>query len=1163
MDFNNDTYIINYQMKMKQNIRNLPVLRMALLILLSACAFCAHSQVTVGTGTPPRDFSVLEVSTVDTKGGLRLPQLYTAERDAWRDYFLGTATDNPVITGGPGVTPEEAAAAEGLAIFNLDTKCYEYWNATRWVSLCEGNSQMTISPDPCTNVAADGTGCDDEFTVTDPDCLNGPFTIIIAAGQDYAQLTDVNEADGMFRIAFHPNNSINQRSVVVRVTSSCTGLYKDFLFLQDGYACDATLGEAPEITSVPTGKTITFCAGGAVYLSINETQITTPGTLADVIWTRNNIEVARGVNNLVVTQEGKYDVWMGYVGCNQKAGNAVTVTRDGTGAPQPVSIVVNGNNGMVCDPAGTTKLVAMNPNSGGTVLWFKDGIQTAPASSTGVPGGVEVEVGVGDWFAVVQDGTCYSRPSQTVSVREDNSGGTLDKPVIDKGGTFCAGSSVQLSVAAPQPGYTYTWYENNTQIGMGSSILYTVPGGAPSVVIRCRASLAGSCAQEELTVETITTGTIPARPVITGNTVLCSGSATLNIIPSGSGTYTYAWYKNNTLIATTQQITVTSGGDYYATVTDGCTSPRAHINIPAASSAAPSVNFESSAPVPNVANTGDIITYRATINFGPALSYTWTTGNATILDGGGISDDFAVVQYGTAGSPAFVQVVVTNACGAGTGSRNVASVGTACEEMTAGTLSPSADQTKSAIANAGFSLGAVSVQFGSAQTAYQWYRNTVKSTTAGTPESLVGMTNNTLITKEATAGTYYYYCVMTNKSCAATPVTSPFYEVTVTVIPSQEGATGNFAGKSCFDIAYSNFGGDCGTEAARLTQKTDFALTDEQDAQAGTSTAVYTGKQVYTFIPSGNVSNVRFAYLDASGEAIESMTAKADYSGNISSGTLCKAVVLYKPSLNTFLRGKTRDQAVKPELYVIYNDQSGEAGIERSLKMTVSLQDCACCGAVTTGGGWLNFMCHNLGADESLDPFSYVVGNADGSGGTLGYLYQWGRPSDGHQLRNSATTTTLATSNIPGHNNFIIVTSSPWDWKTPASTSNRWGDGTDAGGTTKGPNDPCPAGWRIPTSAQYEDIVKVASTNGVLSWNNGTKIGPALFLPAGGTRACRTATVGEIGTRAYYATSSLSPTYAMLRGQDVMSGEAGRTFVVRGIMGFPDGTTVRCIEDRQ
>ncbi|GAB6121053.1 hypothetical protein JCM30204_22020 [Dysgonomonas termitidis] len=1075
----------------------------------------SYAQVTIGDGVPPQNFSVLEISTAGTKGGLRLPHLTTAERNAWRDYFLGTATTNPANpTGSSNVTADESLNAPGLAIFNTDTKCYEYWNASRWVSLCEGNSLMVISPDPCQNVAADGTGCDDEFTVTDPDCLNGPFTIIIVAGQDYATLTDVNEADGIFRIAFQPNNSISQRSVVVRVTSSCTGLYKDFLFLQDGHACDTTLGTAPEITSVPPGKNIAFCTGGAVYLSIDETQITAPGTLADVIWTRNNIEVARSVNNLVVTQEGKYDVWMGYIGCNLRANNAVTVTKSGTGAPQPVSIVVNGNNGMVCGPAGTTKLVALNPNSGGTVLWFKNGILQDGTNGTDNITGTEVTVGIGNWFAVVQDATCYSRPSETVAVIENpNSGGSLTEPVIDKGGTFCAGSSILLSVSGGSynAAYTYTWYENNTQIGMGSSVMYTVPSGVTSVVIRCRATQPGSCAQEALAVETITIGTIPARPVITGNTVLCSGTATLNVIPSGSGSFTYAWYKDNALIGTTQTITVTSGGDYYATVTDGCTSPMAHRNLPYLTSATPTVTLDRSNVNPNL---NDIVTYAASIDFTPATGYNWIITNATLQSGGGNTPN-AVVMFDNTGA-AEVRVEVTNACGTGVNSHEITDVQPFCATIT--NVFPNTLTEKSTVAGTGTTLGLVSATFssGSPTPKYQWYSNSSNSNTGGT--AISGANTGTYIASSTSPDTYYYYCVVSVDGCPGT-MASGVYKVTVSENPAtMDRGAGTLRGKTCFDINKSNWTTDCGPQSARETVATDFATL---------------GPVTYTFTAaaSGTKSNLRFVVVDTEGCVVSYSGGKT---GTIANNEVINLTVNYKTTLSEvtdIIYGRTRDQAALVTIYAIYNDGTKDV----SVPLLVKIQDCVCCGAFVASGQWKAFMCHNLGADEGLDAYTPAKGlNGD--------YYQWGR------------STVVATVDTPAG---AIA-----GWNTTYAPNGSWSD------ASKTANDPCPPNYRLPKNSEWTGVINTSLNPQTIppgaTWNtsetnfsSGRKFGPALYLPAAGYRNPSNGQLNDRGSNgSYWSSTELSSNIAYgmsLYSSGASTGYNGpnRTY----------GSSVRCIAE--
>ena len=87
--------------------------------ILSAVLFAVplKAQVTIGDQTAPQSFSLLELTTTKLKGGLRLPLLTTAQRDA-----LNLAVN--------------AAEAKGLVIYNTEAKCLQYWNGTKWVSFC-------------------------------------------------------------------------------------------------------------------------------------------------------------------------------------------------------------------------------------------------------------------------------------------------------------------------------------------------------------------------------------------------------------------------------------------------------------------------------------------------------------------------------------------------------------------------------------------------------------------------------------------------------------------------------------------------------------------------------------------------------------------------------------------------------------------------------------------------------------------------------------------------------------------------------------------------------------------------------------------------------------------------------------------------------------------
>ena len=88
-------------------------------IALAICSTTLNAQVTIGADKSPESFSVLELISNNTHG-LRLPQLTTQQRD------------NITTTAF-----KENSLAEGLTIFNTDTKCVEVWNGTVWIVWCE------------------------------------------------------------------------------------------------------------------------------------------------------------------------------------------------------------------------------------------------------------------------------------------------------------------------------------------------------------------------------------------------------------------------------------------------------------------------------------------------------------------------------------------------------------------------------------------------------------------------------------------------------------------------------------------------------------------------------------------------------------------------------------------------------------------------------------------------------------------------------------------------------------------------------------------------------------------------------------------------------------------------------------------------------------------
>jgi uncharacterized protein (TIGR02145 family) len=184
----------------------------------------------------------------------------------------------------------------------------------------------------------------------------------------------------------------------------------------------------------------------------------------------------------------------------------------------------------------------------------------------------------------------------------------------------------------------------------------------------------------------------------------------------------------------------------------------------------------------------------------------------------------------------------------------------------------------------------------------------------------------------------------------------------------------------------------------------------------------------------------------------------------------------------------------------------------------------------TTGKIWMD---RNLGAAQvatsSTDPDSY------------GDLYQWGRAADGHQVRTSGTTTTLSSSDTPGHGNFILAPDSPVDWRSPQN-DNLWQG-------VSGVNNPCPAGYRLPTEAELNAERASWSSN-----NSAGAFASPLKLPVAGYRGGSDGSLDVVGSDGYYWSSTVDGTYS--RGLYFISSGA---YMYSGYRAY--GRTVRCIKE--
>jgi uncharacterized protein (TIGR02145 family) len=194
------------------------------------------------------------------------------------------------------------------------------------------------------------------------------------------------------------------------------------------------------------------------------------------------------------------------------------------------------------------------------------------------------------------------------------------------------------------------------------------------------------------------------------------------------------------------------------------------------------------------------------------------------------------------------------------------------------------------------------------------------------------------------------------------------------------------------------------------------------------------------------------------------------------------------------------------------------------------------------GKCWLD---RNLGATRVATAFNDYQ--------AYGTLFQWGRGADGHQLVTytnnsggyssiSGTTSTLSTTDTPGHANFIMNGATPYDWRNPQN-NNLWQG-------VSGVNNPCPSGFRLPTQPEWSTLVSAANIT-----NYNTAYSSSLKLTAGGYRNSASGALSYQGGTGYYWSSSVNGIYAYFLLFN--SSSVNPASSVNRAYGF----SVRCVKD--
>ncbi|MDR1632018.1 MAG: hypothetical protein LBR97_03935 [Dysgonamonadaceae bacterium] len=900
------------------------------------------------------------------------------------------------------------------------------------------------------------------------------------AGGSYATLT-VDPLTSAFSVNFSPNNSSSPRNAVVRVTSNCTGEFKDFVFAQLGATC--TSHSDPTLNSTA----LTLCSGGSVFA-----HVTNAVAGVDYIWTYAGVIVHTG-SWMEIKRAGVYKVYTGLLGCGTAA--TLTVTADASTAPSAIRIDAT-NRGILC--AGEN--VILTANTTDPVLWYHDGMPLTGANRNDNPLTLSGAAEAGSWFAVATDASgCVSNASNALTLTDNTSASAaLTLPQAAVNGqpltgtlTICKGGTLKLEITnadAFPPGTQYEWFDNGVSIGRGTKpVMYVVAPNTTSMVLWVTASdQSGSCPNTVVSPPVSVTATAPGITSINNGAsqaAICGGTPATLIADYAAGTGNYEWMKDGSTVAGADQtLSTTQPGKYTVRYKDsnGCWSV-VSTSIDVIQSASLNMSWNL---VPANVIKGDQVIY--SINSAPvAGQYSWSYNtnnpNAVVSINPIDNGTLAVIQYGgistlPANTEPDVEIVVKSVghpCGDVTLEQTI-QVKDGCMTGTWVNLTPNG--TISLIEGTPTIFSATTnASNNNSDLKYEWFVNGSYQGTSAT---------NTFSYTPVNAGTYTVLVQVTNECTLVGDLTAQA-TLDVKVDPNNYtlDTSGNFylIGKNCLDVAQGNFDATCGTQA----QRTGDFLGINRDWDP--SKAQYT----YTFVLASDAPtyiNPQFVTDDPS-VLIQSETS--DIVGKTHTITFNQDVLAKAAD-----KGET--SALTITLYALYEELP--VGTKKRVELKINVQDCMCaCGAYVAANQWKKFMCYNLGVtnEETLDPFipnQYLHGAK----------YKFGAKNE--------TLSMTVDQSTPG-----AIT----DWtnttKYPYQTSNNWS-------TT---NDPCPTGYHVPTRAEWEGVINTALnpqtvpsgatwTDNAGNYTSGCNFGGLLFLPAIGSRDYNDGTLDYRGLQGSY-----------------------------------------------
>ena len=305
-----------------------------------------------------------------------------------------------------------------------------------------------------------------------------------------------------------------------------------------------------------------------------------------------------------------------------------------------------------------------------TYQWKKNGAAISGATQASYVTPATTAADNGSQFTVtVTD--AVSSVTSTIAILTVNSAPSIQTQPASR--TVSAGQTAAFSVSATGTGpLSYQWKKGGAAISGATNPSYTTPAassadnGAQFTVTITNG--VGSVTSSAATLTVTSATVIVSQPA--GASVQVGQTATFRVTASGSGTLTYQWKKNGTVIGgatsasyTTPPVaTSDNGSQFTVTVTaasGSVTSNPAPLKVLApVTSSAPSI---SSQPASTAVTVGQTATFTVAANGSGTLTYQWNRNGAAI--GGATSASYTTPATAASDNGAQFSVTVTNSIG--------------------------------------------------------------------------------------------------------------------------------------------------------------------------------------------------------------------------------------------------------------------------------------------------------------------------------------------------------------------------------------------------------------------------------------------------------------------------------------------------------------------